>query len=249
MEKPGAVEDANTLDGRAETVEPRVVIVEDDPTVRAAVERYLGASGYRVEGFGDGVSAQRAVRADPPDLLILDRMLPGLSGDELARDARARSAVPIIMLTALGEVEQRIEGLETGADDYLVKPFALRELLLRVGALLRRSRAAAAPTREVTRGDFRLDPARRRVHVRGEEVVLAAREYELLAHLVQHDGEVLSRDDILREVWGWSFGEASTVTVHVRRLREKIEQDPRHPRHLLTEWGAGYRFSADGSGS
>ena len=225
------------------------MIVEDDPTVRTAVQRYLGANGYRIDAFGNGVAAQRAVQADPPDLLIVDRMLPGISGDELCRDVRTRSALPIIMLTALGEVEQRIEGLEAGADDYLGKPFALRELLLRVGALLRRSRAADAPVREMARGDFLIDPARRRVRVRGREVVLAAREYELLAHLVDRPDEVLGRDDILREVWGWSFGEASTVTVHVRRLREKIEDDPRHPRYLLTEWGAGYRFSADGSGS
>jgi two-component system, OmpR family, response regulator RegX3 len=183
------------------------------------------------------------------DVVLLDLELPDLDGVQVCRKLRERTDAAIIVVTAHGEEPDRVMALDAGADDYLVKPFALRELLLRVGALLRRSRAAAAPTREIVRGDFRLDPARRRVHVRGDEVPLAAREYELLAHLVQHDGEVLSRDDILREVWGWSFGEASTVTVHVRRLREKIEQDPRRPLHLLTEWGAGYRFSADGSGS
>ncbi len=223
---------------------PRVVLVEDDSTVRGAVDGYLRANGYRVAAFDNGLAALRAVREEVPDVLIVDRMLPGISGDELCREVREFSAAPIIMLTALGEVEQRIEGLETGADDYLVKPFALRELLLRVGALIRRSRAADAPTRIVVRGDFTVDPARRQVRVRERDVALTAREYELLAYLVENTGRTLSRDEILREVWGWSFGEASTVTVHVRRLREKIEDDPRDPLYLLTEWGIGYRFSA-----
>ena len=226
---------------------PRVMVVEDDPTVRSAVDGYLRANGLLVAAYRDGLSALAGVRERAPDAMIVDRMLPGISGDELCREVRTVSDVPIILLTALGEVEERIEGFEAGADDYLVKPFALRELLLRVEALLRRSRLAAAPTQVVVRGDFRMDPARRRVQVRGEDVALATREYELLAYLVENAGRPLSRDEILRDVWGWSFGEASTVTVHVRRLREKIEQDPRDPRHLLTVWGVGYRFSTDGA--
>ncbi len=222
----------------------RVVVVEDDPVVRGAVGDYLRARGYRLDAFADGVAAREAIGAEMPDLVIVDRMLPGISGDELCRAIREGSDVPIIMLTALGEVEQRIEGFEAGADDYLAKPFALRELELRVDALLRRSMRAPAPP-AFTAGDFEIDAARRKAHVRGTEIALTGREYELLVHLVRNPDRAISRDEILREVWGWSFGEPSTVTVHVRRLREKIEEDPREPRYLHTVWGAGYRFSAN----
>ncbi|GAA5146287.1 response regulator transcription factor [Microbacterium pseudoresistens] len=227
----------------------RIVVVEDDQTVRDAVTAYLRANGYDVTAVDNGVGGLRAIREEKPDVAVVDRMLPGLSGDEICREVRTFSAVPILVLTALGEVEQRIEGLEAGADDYLVKPFALRELLLRIAGLLRRARAADAPTRVVTRDEVTIDPARRRVWIRDKEVALAAREYELLAYLFEHDGRAVSRDDILRDVWGWSFGEASTVTVHVRRLREKLEDDPRQPRYVLTEWGVGYRLSTTGAGS
>jgi DNA-binding response OmpR family regulator len=221
----------------------RVVVVEADPVVRGAVGDYLRARGYAVEAFADGVAARDAIRAEAPDLVIVDRMLPGISGDELCRAVRAHSEVPIIMLTALAEVEQRIEGFEAGADDYLAKPFALRELELRVDALLRRSlRAPAQPA--FTAGDFEIDAARRRARVRGAEITLTGREYELLVHLLRNPARTVTRDEILREVWGWSFGEPATVTVHVRRLREKIEEDPREPRYLHTVWGEGYRFSA-----
>lgn len=221
----------------------RVVIVEDDPVVRGAVADYLGSHGYAVDAYADGVAARDAVRREAPDLVIVDRMLPGISGDDLCRDIRCRSELPIVMLTALGDVEQRIEGLEAGADDYLSKPFALRELELRIDALLRRTQREPLPAAFVA-GDFEIDAARRRALVRGSEVALTGREYELLVHLVRNPGRTVSRDEILRQVWGWSFGEASTVTVHVRRLREKIEDDPRDPRYLRTVWGAGYRFSA-----
>lgn len=223
----------------------RVVVVEDDPTVRAAVDAYLRANGYAVDAFGDGLSARSALAERIPDVLIVDRMLPGISGDELCEQIRAVSDVPIMMLTALGQVEDRIDGLEAGVDDYLTKPFSLRELLLRVGALVRRARSAAS-SGEISDGDFRIDPARRRVWVRGAEVALTVREHDLLAFLVRNPDRVIGRDEILREVWGWSVGEASTVTVHVRRLREKIELDPQDPRHLHTEWGAGYCFSPQG---
>ncbi|UJP09855.1 response regulator transcription factor [Microbacterium sp. KUDC0406] len=224
----------------------RVVVVEDDPTVRGAVGDYLGRHGYVVDTFGDGVSARDHLHASLPDLVIVDRMLPGISGDELCRDIRSRSDVPIMMLTALGEVEQRIEGLESGADDYVPKPFALRELLLRADALVRRTKAAPAPA-AFAAGDFEIDAARRRARVRGDEISLTGREYELLVFLVGNPDRTLAREEILREVWGWTVGDASTVTVHVRRLREKIERDPREPRYLHTEWGAGYRFSVTGS--
>ncbi len=226
--------------------EVSVAVVEDDPTVREAVGEYLRAQGYAVSSFGDGVSARRALRDAVPDVVIVDRMLPGISGDELCRELRAASAVPIMMLTALGEVEDRIDGFAFGLDDYLAKPFSMRELSMRVAALVRRSRAAQASSGELRSGAFVIDLLRRRAWVRGQEIALTGREYDLLLFLVRNDDRALGREEILREVWGWSVGERSTVTVHVRRLREKIEEDPQDPRHLLTEWGVGYRFRATG---
>lgn len=220
----------------------RVMVVEDDAAVRTVVTDYLRVAGHDVSPFRTGDEAWEAIRRRSPDVIVLDRMLPGMDGDELCRRVRERSDLPVLMLTALGEVDHRIEGLEHGADDYLTKPFSLRELQLRLDALLRRLLPATAP-RAFTAGDFRVDPAHRRVWVRDEEVPLTGREYELFLHLVGRQGEVVSRSEILREVWGWSIGDAATVTVHVRRLREKIEPDPGSPRYLRTEWGAGYRLS------
>jgi two-component system, OmpR family, response regulator RegX3 len=220
----------------------RVMVVEDDPAVRTVVADYLRAAGCEVAVLSDGAEALAAVRERVPDVIVVDRMLPGLPGDELCREVRAFSTVPIVMLTALGAVEQRIEGLESGADDYLTKPFSLRELHLRLDAQLRRSIAVAPPI-AFTAGPFRVDPAHRQVWVDGREVALTAREYELLLYLVRNPDRVIGRDEILREVWRWGFGDASTVTVHVRRLREKIEADPRIPVYLRTEWGAGYRLA------
>ncbi|MFC4242709.1 response regulator transcription factor [Gryllotalpicola reticulitermitis] len=220
----------------------RVTVVEDDPAVRTVVADHLRAAGCEIEQFGDGATAWQAIERRMPELLILDRMLPGIDGDELCRRVRAISSAPIIMLTALDGLEHRIEGLEHGADDYLGKPFSLRELQLRVNAQLRRSSSAAAPLM-FTAGRFRVDPAHRRVWADDREVALTAREYELFLYLVRNPERVVSREEILREVWQWGFGDASTVTVHVRRLREKIEPDPRTPCFLHTEWGAGYRFT------
>lgn len=217
------------------------MLVEDDPTVNGVVADYLRSSDYEVEQFDDGQQAWRAIRDRMPELLIVDRMLPGLDGDELCRRVRAVSSVPIIMLTALDGLEHRIRGLERGADDYLTKPFSLRELQLRVGAQLRRSASATIPL-AFEAGRFRVDPAHRRVWVDAKEVALTSREYELLLYLVQNAGRVVSREEILSEVWQWSFGDTSTVTVHVRRLREKIEPDPQIPTYLRTEWGQGYRL-------
>ncbi|MGO4535227.1 response regulator transcription factor [Leifsonia sp. 2MCAF36] len=222
---------------------PVAMIVEDDPAVRQVVRDYLVSAGYRVEAHGDGVTALRTLRDARPDVLVLDRMLPGISGDELCREARAIDPrLPIIMLTALDAVEDRIDGLERGADDYLAKPFALRELLLRVNALVRRRRAEPSEARAFDVGPFRVDPARRAVLRGGRPISLTSREYELLLHLIRNPDRVVSREELLREVWGWDSGDPSNVTVHVRRLREKIEPDPREPQHLVTEWGAGYRF-------
>lgn len=224
-----------------------MTVVEDDPAVRTVVADHLRAAGCAVQQFGDGTSAWQAIEQRMPELLILDRMLPGISGDELCRRVRAVSAAPIIMLTALDSVEHRIEGLEHGADDYLGKPFSLRELQLRVNAQLRRS-SASVPL-GFTAGRFRVDPAHRRVWAGEHEIVLTTREYELFLYLVRNPDRVVSREEILREVWQWAFGDASTVTVHVRRLREKIEPDPRTPCFLHTEWGAGYRFSVEADAS
>lgn len=217
------------------------MVVEDDPAVRTVVADHLRLAGCLVAQHRDGAQAWEAFQAERPDLLVLDRMLPGLSGDELCRRIREVSAVPIIMLTALDGVDNRIDGLESGADDYLAKPFSLRELQLRVNAQLRRSAPSEAEL-VLEAGPFRIDAAHRRVWVSGRETPLTTREYELLLYLVRNPDRVISRDEILREVWRWGFGDPSTVTVHVRRLREKIEDDPRNPAHLRTEWGAGYRF-------
>ncbi|MBL3686252.1 DNA-binding response regulator [Leucobacter zeae] len=222
------------------------MVVEDDPAVRAAVAVSLSRLGFDVEAHDNGVSAARALAERTPDVLIVDRMLPGRSGDELCREVRSAGGTPILMLTALAEVEDRIEGLELGADDYLAKPFSLRELALRVRALLRRSRAAAAAADLLTVGRFSCDAAHRRVWVDGRETVLTGREYELLHYFMRHPGETVSRDALLEDAWGWSIGDAATVTVHVRRLREKVEPDPGDPRYLRTVWGAGYRFTPDG---
>jgi DNA-binding response OmpR family regulator len=224
---------------------PRVVVVEDDPTVRAVVADYLRADGYDVVTYGDGTSARAALASALPDVLVVDRMLPGVSGDELCVDVRRRSDLPVLMLTARGSVEDRIGGLEQGADDYLAKPFAMRELQLRVGALLRR-RVGTAGAGEFSVGPLRVDPVGRRVWTAAGEVTLTSREYDLLLHFARHPQRVFTRDELLRAVWGWTFGEATTVTVHVRRLREKIEPDPHSPVYLRTVWGAGYRFAPDG---
>jgi Response regulators consisting of a CheY-like receiver domain and a winged-helix DNA-binding domain len=220
-----------------------VMLVEDDRTVLGVVGDYLRALGYRVTQFADGRAASVALRASTPNLLILDRMLPGLSGDDVLRDLRSYSDIPVVMLTALDSTGARIDGLERGADDYLTKPFSLRELQLRVESLLRRRSQVEAAWAPFSVGSFRIDPAMRRISRDGREILLTAREYELFAFLLKNPDRVLSREEILRDVWGWDFGDASTVTVHVRRLREKIEPDPTEPRHLLTVWGAGYQFS------
>ncbi|WP_208379077.1 response regulator transcription factor [Cumulibacter soli] len=225
---------------------PHVMIVEDDATVRTVVGDYLRASGWQVSQYSDGDDAHRALGANVPDILVVDRMLPGIGGDDLCRFVRTTSDIPIIMLTALGDVEQRISGLESGADDYLTKPFALKELQLRMQAQLRRH-APSSPAAPFTAGAFRIDPAHRRAWLGTNEIALTTREYQLLLHCVQHPGAVLSRDEILGEVWGWTVGDPSTVTVHVRRLREKIEPEPRFPIYLRTEWGAGYRFTPHGT--
>ena len=231
-----------------------MLVVDDDPTVSEVVAGYLERAGFTVRRAGEGTTGLESARADPPDLVVLDVMLPGLDGIEICRRLRATSDVPIIMLTALGGEVDRVLGLEVGADDYLTKPFSPRELVLRVQSVLRRAGrppagpGAAAPGAQlpalIRDGDLEVDVAGRRARAGGRELQLTAREFDLLAHLVAHPGRVFTRDDLMHQVWGWDFGDLSTVTVHVRRLRSKVEADPAAPRRLVTVWGVGYRWDA-----
>jgi DNA-binding response OmpR family regulator len=222
-----------------------VLVVDDDPTVREVVVSYLRAAGHDVAEATDGHEALSSMRAEAADLVVLDLMLPGLDGLEVCRRLREQGSVPVIMLTAKGTPGDRVLGLEQGADDYLVKPFSPRELVLRVDSILRRSGERARPARDrVEDGGLVVDPSARVVTLDGARAELTTREFDLLHYLVTHPGVAYSREDLLREVWGWSFGDQSTVTVHVRRLREKIESDPTRPDRLVTVWGVGYRWEA-----
>lgn len=223
----------------------RVLVVDDDPTVADVVLAYLRSSGIDAAHAADGLAALESARRVPPDLVVLDLMLPGLDGLEVCRRLRAeRPDLPVVMLTARGEEEDRIAGLEVGADDYVVKPFSPRELVLRIQSVLRRAEVrgpATAPTRLVD-GDLVVDTAARTAELRSEPLALTVREFDLLAHLLANPGRALRREDLMRDVWGWDFGDLSTVTVHVRRLREKVEVDPAAPTRLATVWGVGYRW-------
>ena len=226
----------------------RLLVVDDDVTVREVVVSYLRAGGHTVVEAADGAEALRAMRSDPADLVVLDLMMPGIDGLEVCRRLRATGNVPIIMLTALGAEVDRVVGLESGADDYVTKPFSPRELVLRVEALLRRVGEQAKPeTGSLTDGDLVVDSGRHEVTLDGEPLSLTSREFDLLRFLVSNPGTAYSRDELLQQVWGWSFGDQSTVTVHVRRLREKIERDPERPTHIKTVWGVGYKFDPLGA--
>ncbi|MDI9830506.1 response regulator transcription factor [Streptomyces sp. KAU_LT] len=224
----------------------RVLVVDDDPTVAEIVSGYLDRAGYVVDRAGDGPSALAAAAARRPDLVVLDLMLPGMDGLEVCRRMRGQGPVPVIMLTARGDEDDRILGLEVGADDYVTKPFSPRELVLRVGSVLRRARPAQ-PSGVLGGGGLSVDPAARRATKNGAELALTIREFDLLTFFLRHRGRVFSREDLMREVWGWDFGDLSTVTVHVRRLRGKVEDDPARPRLIQTVWGVGYRFDTDGA--
>jgi DNA-binding response OmpR family regulator len=233
-------------DGTMGDVSPRVLVVEDDATVRDVVIRYLLREGYRVEESSDGEDALRRAIADPPELMVLDLMLPSLDGLEVCRRLRMAAPVPVIMLTARDEEGDRIAGLELGADDYVAKPFSPRELTARVKAVLRRTSGPLAAPRDdesvLVAGKVKVDTSSRVATLRDAPVSLTAREYDLLVHLMRNPMRAFRREDLLSEVWGFAYGDASTVTVHVRRLREKIETDPRAPSHICTVWGYGYRF-------
>lgn len=221
----------------------RVLVVDDDPTVAEVVSGYLDRAGYLVDRAADGPAALARAAAHWPDLVVLDLMLPGMDGLEVCRRMRGRGPVPVIMLTARGDEDDRILGLEVGADDYVTKPFSPRELVLRVESVLRRARPATA-AHPLHAAGLGLDPAARRATKGSVELALTTREFDLLAFFLRHPGRVFSREDLMREVWGWDFGDLSTVTVHVRRLRGKVEDDPARPRLIHTVWGVGYRFDA-----
>jgi two-component system response regulator ResD len=221
-----------------------VLVVDDEPIVREVVVRYLRREGYETLEAADGSRARELLERHDPSLVVLDVMLPGTDGLELCRWIRSRSDLPVIMLTARGEESDRIVGLELGADDYVTKPFSPRELAVRVRAVLRR---ATAPTRRDEKLSFdglEIDAGAREVTKGAEQLRLTAREFDVLYFLASNPRRVFSRDHLMERVWGYSTAlDTGTVTVHIRRLREKIEDDPSRPRFIETVWGVGYRFA------
>ena len=244
---PGPQALGSRASGAAARAPHRILVVDDDPTVSEVVTTYLRKAGFDVGRAVDGPGALGRARADRPDLVVLDLMLPGMDGLEVCTRLRAEHGpLPVIMLTARGDEEDRILGLEVGADDYVTKPFSPRELVLRVESVLRRAVAARqAPGPLLRAAGIVLDPAARRATRDGRELALTLREFDLLAHFLAQPGRVFAREQLLKDVWGWDFGDLSTVTVHVRRLRGKIETDPAQPALIQTVWGAGYRFDVD----
>ena len=221
-----------------------VLVVDDDATTRDVIVRYLEREEFEALQAEDGGRARAVIEAAEPNLVILDLMLPGIDGLSVIRWMRTTGWTPVIMLTALGEETDRIVGLELGADDYVTKPFSPRELVARVRSVLRRSGTAAPAVERIETGDLVLDAAAREVRRGDAEVRLTAKEFDLLWFLASHPRRVFSRDQIMSRVWGYDDGlDTGTVTVHVRRVREKIEDDPSEPRHLETVWGVGYRFT------
>jgi DNA-binding response OmpR family regulator len=222
----------------------RILVVEDDPTIADVVCRYLARDGHEVDHVADGPTALNRVLSGGPDLVVLDVMLPGMDGLEVCRRMRRSVTTPVVLLTALGSESDRVTGLEIGADDYLTKPFSPRELVLRVQAVLRRARGASGARQVGVQrdGDLTVDLGARRASRDGRELVLTTREFDLLAFFLSNPGQVFSRKELLADVWGWTVGDESTVTVHVRRLRGKLEDDPAEPLRVVTVWGSGYRY-------
>jgi len=228
--------------------EKSILVIEDEPSIAEVVGLYLRRAGYQVQTLGDGQAARGVLEKHIPDLVIMDLMLPGVDGLSLTRWLRDRSEVPIIMLTSRREEMDRIAGLEMGADDYVVKPFSPQELVSRVRAVLRRSSGekASEAERPVETGSLKLDPLSRTVLLKGVGIELTAKEFDMLYLFARHPHQVFSRDHLLERVWGTSeYIDPSTVTVHVRRIREKIESDPANPSVLVTVWGVGYKFEPD----
>lgn len=221
----------------------RILVVDDEPTIRDVLASYLRRAGYDTITASDGPSAVDADEEHDPDLLVLDVLMPGFDGLQVMARVRHRRPVPIILLTSRTEERDRISGLRLGADDYVVKPFSPHEVVARVHAVLRRVEPPSGPATVIRLAGLEIDGAARTVLRDGVPVELPAREFDLLHHLARHPGRVFSRDELMRSVWRSGFySDASTVTVHVRRLRQKIETDPLQPRHLKTVWGVGYRL-------
>ena len=233
----------------------KILVVDDEISLQETLAYNLKKQGYEVTTTGDGAEALDLAREIKPDVIILDVMLPGLDGFEICRILRREMSTPVLMLTARDDEIDRVVGLEVGADDYLAKPFSMRELIARVKALLRRVRLIREEVSQNGEGagklkaeilefdNLRIDMTRREITVDGEVVAFKPKEYELLTFFAKHQGQVLSREFILERVWGWDFiGDSRTVDVHVRWLREKIEKDPANPRRIITVRGAGYRF-------
>src|SRR3990172_2449347 len=232
-----------------------ILVVDDEDTIRDVIRRYLERDGFVVREAADGYAALDAIGEALPDLIVLDLMLPGVDGLSLTRQLRMlkppgaeeRSRVPIILLTAKGETSDRIRGLDSGADDYLAKPFSPQELVSRVKAVLRRTNenAATMAGQALEFEGLRIDPTSHTVTLDGQTVPLTAKEFDLLWFFARHPRQVFTRTQLLDRVWGYEFfGDPSTVTVHIRRLREKIERDPSQPRYILTVWGVGYKFES-----
>ncbi len=226
-----------------------ILVVDDEPGILEVVSKYLAREGFQVSTARDGEAAVAAFSSQRPDLVILDVMLPRLDGLEVLRRMRAARPVPVIMLTAKGEETDRVVGLELGADDYIAKPFSPRELVARIKAVLRRAATgslAAAGAQAIVQGELHIDPRARSVHINDRAVDLTGKEFDLLWFLAQSPGQVFTRAQLLDQVWGYEYyGDASTVTVHVRRLREKIEPDSAEPQYITTVWGVGYKFERE----
>ena len=225
----------------------RVLIVDDEETVREVVGQYLELEGFLILQATTGLEALRLAEKTPPDLVILDLTLPGIDGLEVCRRLRAASAIPILMLTARAADAEKLEGFNVGADDYLTKPFNPRELVARVQAIMRRQEALSAPAMifdgDLHVGDITIRLQLREVERNGLPVALTTKEFDLLYFLATHPRQVFTREQLLQHVWDYNnYGEDSTVTVHIRRLREKVEADPSRPHHLRTVWGVGYKF-------
>jgi DNA-binding response OmpR family regulator len=221
-----------------------ILLIEDEPSIREVVTLYLERAGYQVRSIADGNLAIKELEHNPPDLVLLDLMLPGVDGYEITEWLRSFSEIPLIMLTARRETTDRIAGLEMGADDYVVKPFSPQELVSRVRAVLRRSSGVRSGLGQPIRhGDIHIDPTTRLVLVKEEEKSLTAKEFDILWHLASHPRQALTRHQLLDRVWGHTeYIDPSTVTVFIRRIRDKIEENPSDPKHLITVWGVGYRF-------
>jgi two-component system, OmpR family, response regulator RegX3 len=225
---------------------PKLLLVEDEKSIVEGLAITLEAEGFQVAWVKDGLEAIPAFERVRPDLVILDLMLPGMSGTDICRTLRTRSEVPIIMLTARDAEVDRVVGLELGADDYVTKPFSTRELVARIKAVLRRAPLVEASGDDgpVEASGVRVDRARHEVRVEGEPVELPPKEFELLAYLIEHAGRVLTRGQLIDEIWGSDYvGDTKTLDVHIRRLRSRIEQDPKDPTRIQTVRGVGYRFA------